>query len=72
MKSIDFAVYYFPEIEIKKILLTGPFIYKKSSSKMQRHTVSMTPKNWEFGECSKPRIDLKLKISEVFFPGGEY
>ena len=35
----------------------------------------MTPKNWEFGECSEPRkrsvfgrqIDLKLKKLEGFF-----
>ena len=47
---------------------------------MQRHTESMTPKNWEFEECSESRklsvfgrrIDLKLKKREGFFPEGEY
>ena len=47
---------------------------------MQRHTESMTPKNWEFEECSESRklivfgrrINLKLKKPEGFFLEGEY
>ena len=52
----------------------------KTKSKTQRHAISMTPKNWEFAECSESRkrrvfgcqIGSKLKKLDFFFPGGEY
>ena len=51
-----------------------------TTSKTQRHAISMSPKKWKLRECSESlklsvfgrQIDLKLKKLEGFFPGGEY
>ena len=61
-------------------MLIGLFYQAQNYVQTQRHTLSVTPKNWEFGEWSEPRklsvfqrkIDLKLQKPEGFFPGGKY
>ena len=66
--------------EVYLILLFINLQRFSTTLKTRRHAVSMTPKNWEFGECSEPRkfsvfgrrIDLKLKKPKGSFPGGEY
>ena len=61
-------------------MLIGFFIRDTTTSKTQRHAVSMAPEKWELEECPEPRklsafgrrISSKLKKLEGFFPGEEY
>ena len=60
-------------MEIRKIFLIGLFYLRQDYAETQRHVLSVTPKNWKFGECTEPRkLGLKLQKPEGFFLGEEY
>ena len=61
---------------MRKNFLVGLFYLWQNYAETQHHALSVTPKNWEFGECTEPRnlsvFNAKLQKPERFFPGGEH